>query len=313
MPDSPSVRLVSLNRQAIAIIQLGIPLDFGLGADPVQRLREINDRLLSTVGETGSAESMLMKHSLPERYRAIARMLLEAEDPAPIFDSLAISDLEQKAASAPVRQAFSEPLVLAVMVYFCAIFLCKFTIPQIEAEYFSEGRSPQGITSILIAMKDSLAYWAIGFPVAVLLTWWAWRALSGGFLFRWFPGGGSYCAWLTAEAQSRRLAALVGSDLDPDTSIQLARISTAENTHVRPIAESIVRDAEGTSRAASLIRLSNFYRFLSEDRRKSVFAKVPAIMALVLGSAIVFGYALATFLPWIEILSNLGGLEASSR
>ena len=124
MPESPAERLLSLNRQAIAILRLDIPLDFGLGSDTQGELREINDRLMLDLGKDVSVDSLLEKNQFPEHYQAIARMLLATDDPAPIFQAIALQQLDRDLAKAPFRQALAEPLVVAGLGYLGLIFLC---------------------------------------------------------------------------------------------------------------------------------------------------------------------------------------------
>lgn len=311
MPESPAARLIFLNQQAIAILRLGIPLDLGLGADPVARLREINDRLMTVTDRESSAESLIAKQSFPDRYAAIARILLVADDPAPIFESIAVTDLDREAAAVPIRQALAEPIVVAVLVYFCMIFFCQFTVPHLEAQYAQEAREPAGLTHVLILIKDAMPVWLIGFPVAVIGLIILWRKAAKNVLVRLAPGGGSYTRWLVAGSQSQRLSSMTATEVDETTALELARKSAVDNRPVRPIVESLVRAGRQPSDAAALNRLAKFYRFLAAERRRSYFNKAPVFIGIFLAGIFVFAYALATFLPWIEILSDLGGLGAT--
>ena len=305
MPESPTERLVSLNRQAIAILRLGIPLDFGLGPDTPQALREINERLTLDLGNHTSVDSLLKKHQFPDHYQAIARMLLATDDPAPIFHAIACQQLDRDRAKSPFRQALAEPLIVAVLGYLGLIFLCIQTVPSIQAQYVQQNQEPTGATQLLIQVRDTMPYWIIGFPVLVLTLWLfgrkAWNAVAVSI----FPGASSYSRWLTSESQTRRLAALVESDIDEEVAISLARKSTTPEVPLRPIAESIVRDGDRQSRSRALDRLAGFYGFLADDRRRSNFYKTPALIGLMIAGFIVLAYGLATFLPWVEILSSL--------
>ena len=193
MPDSPAQRLISLNRQAVAILRLGIPLDLGLGRDAEEQLLEINDRLIAETGRELSVEAWLQQQTLPERYREFAKVLLLCDDPAPVFESIAAQDLEREAAVNPIRQAFAEPLVVAILAYFGMILLCSFTVPHIQSQYVQEGREPVGLTWLLIELRNLMPYWIIAFPMLALGSWWLWRKLSKGKSLDRFPGV-SYCS-----------------------------------------------------------------------------------------------------------------------
>lgn len=285
-------------------------MDFGLGPNTVERLREINDRLLSDVRVELSPETLLAKHSFPDRYQAVARMLLASDDPAPIFESIAEQELGREAAINPFRQAIAEPLVVLGLAYLGLIFLCSYTLPHIETQYAQQGQTPSGATQLLIIVRDAMPYWAIGLPILMMVLWLTWRKLAKGALLHLFPGSRPYGGWLVAETQSRRLSALVGSGVDQETALTLATTSVSPQVPVRPIAESIVRDGVPQSQPRALNRLARFYGFLAEDRRRTYFTKAPALIGLFFAGIVVFAYALATFLPWIEVLSNLSGLGA---
>lgn len=313
MPQSPTQRLISLNDQAIAILRLGIPLDFGLGENTSDQLRQINDSLQSDAQSDQSVESLLARHSLPDRYRALVPILLSTDDPAPIFDSIASQDLGREAASGPFRQALAEPLVIAGLAYLGTIFLCAYTLPHIESQYVQQGQTTSGFTKLLGIVRDTMPIWIVGFPILVIVIWFAWNKFVKNSLMKLFPGSRPYSQWLVAESQAQRLSAMVGSDLDQDTALSLVSTSLMPQVPVRPITESIFREGAADSRSRSLNRLARFYHFLAEDRRRTYFNKAPAMLGLIFAGVVVLGYALATFVPWIEVLSNLSELGTTQR
>ena len=313
MSDSTAARLLSLNQQAIAIVGLNIPLDFGLGSETAERLREINERLLADVGRDLSPDALLDKHDLPERYRAIARMLLASDDPVPVFESIAIQELDRDVAAAPLRQAIKEPLVVAGLAYIGMIILCVFSVPSIETQYTQQGLAPSGVTRWLIAIRGAMPYWIIGFPILMIAFGWIWRRLANGPLLALFPGGSAHSRLLVAESQSRHLAVLIASGVEQETALSLASTSVSPRVPIRPIAESIVRNGAPQSQSRALTRLAGFYHFLAGDRRQTFSARVPALIGLSFAGLIVLGYGLATFLPWIAVLQTEGVMEALNR
>nr|WP_143547676.1 hypothetical protein [Rhodopirellula sp. SM50] len=313
MSESTAARLLSLNQQAIAIIGLNIPLDFGLGSETAERLGEINERLLVDVGRDLSPDALLEKHDLPERYRAIARILLASDDPVPVFESIAIQQLDREATAGPLRQAIKEPLVVAGLAYLGMIIFCTLSVPSIETQYTQQGLTPSGVTGWLIAIRGAMPYWVIGFPILMFACWWIWRKLVNGPLLSRFPGGTAYSRWLAAESQSRRLAVLIASGVDHETALSLASTSVSPQVPIRPIAENIVRNGAPQSQARALSRLAGFYHFLAGDRRQTIVTKLPAFIGLLFAGLIVLGYGLATFLPWIAILQSEGAMEVLNR
>ncbi len=313
MPQSPTQRLISLNDQAIAILRLGIPLDFGVGPDAADQLRQINDSLRSEAQFDQSIESLLTRHSFPPRYESMVRMLLATDDPTPLFESIASQELGREAACNPFRQAMAEPLVIAALSYLGMIFLCSYTLPHIESQYVQQGQIPAGVTKLLAITRDTMPIWIIGFPILMILFWFIWKKFVRNSLMNLFPGSRPYSQWLVAESQTQRLSAMVESDVDQDTALSLASTSVIPQRSIRPIAESIFREGFPNSRRRALNRLARFYHFLAEDRRRTYFNKAPALLGLFFAGIVVLGYALATFVPWIEVLANLSDLGATQR
>ncbi|MCA9141081.1 MAG: hypothetical protein KDB00_30130 [Planctomycetales bacterium] len=313
MPESPTQRLISLNDQAIAILRLGIPLDLGLGANCERQLRQINDILQFESDSDHTIETLLARQSLPERYVSVARMMLATDDPAPIFESIASQQLARDAASNPFRQAVIEPFVIAGLGYLGLIFLCSYTLPHLEYQYTQQGQVPSGVTKFLMTIRDAMPIWIVAFPILMIVIWLVWGKFVKQGLMNHIPGSGPYGRWLVAESQAKRLSAMVDSGVDQDTALSLATTSVTPHTPVRPIAESIVRSGNGESRRRALNRLARFYHFLAEDRRQTYFNKAPALIGMFFAAVVVFGYALATFVPWIEVLSNLSGLGSMQQ
>ncbi|MCO8124224.1 hypothetical protein NHH03_20950 [Stieleria sp. TO1_6] len=311
MPDSLAARLIDLNQQAIAILRLQIPLDMGLGPQPTNRLQQINQQLASDVDSAVSVDELLARHDLPQRYQTFARMLLIADDPTPLFQSVADPDLERESAANPFRQAITEPLVVAGLAYLGMIFLCLFTLPHIENQYIQEGVAPTGATGWLIAVRDAMPYWIVGFPIAMLLLTMLWHRFVKSYLRQRFPGSRLYSQWLVDESQSRRLAALVGSGVDRDQALTLVGNSVKPPSPVRAVARNLVMHGSPASSPRSLRRLAGFYHFLADDRRRTYFAKVPALLGLLVAATLVLGYALAMFLPWVEVLTNIQSVPGS--
>ncbi|PNY34642.1 hypothetical protein C2E31_21920 [Rhodopirellula baltica] len=129
MSDFPADRLISLNRQAIEVIQLGIELDPGLGENPIDALREINSRLEIFSGRDTLPETLLREVELPEGYRPFAEALLATRNPAAVFEAMAIRPRANASATLPIRTIAIEPALMLVLGFVVVMILCSWSAP----------------------------------------------------------------------------------------------------------------------------------------------------------------------------------------
>jgi hypothetical protein len=312
MPKPSPERLIELNQQALALLRLGIPLDLGLGTDPETALRELNERLVGELRSDLSLDQALEKHRAPPAYRPIARMLTAASDPLPVFKALVARQANLQAAAGPLRRAAIEPLLVACLAYVGMIVFCGTMVPGIADQYAQLGQPPEDVAWLLIRIRELMPVWLVGFPVLVLAGWLGWRRFARRLPATVLPGAARYQHWLRAEAQTRYLAALATSDLDPDQAAALAREgANADRRGTRataaplPLANRLLREVDRQSRPAALERLAAFYRGLTDEERGSRFGRVPATVGVLIAGVIVLAYGLALFLPWVQLLDML--------
>lgn len=301
-PDA--ARLHAINEQAIAILRLGIPIDLGLGNTPIDRLTAINGRLQTEAGD-GSASRILNDGQVPEPYRKLAAMWLATDDPAAIFESLISHEQHRRAATTPLRRAALQPLAISVMVFLGLVYYCVFTVPQLEAQYAQMHQTPPSYTAALIQLKNTMPFWIIGVPIALAVVYFGWKQIASGPLMNWLPGARSYADWNDAEARTRSLATLLESGVERSEAMELAGPIPPSGL-AATITQSQDPSISTTSRAFSLRRLSQFYRFLAEDRREVLYSKLPALLGLFLAGLIILAYGLTVFVPWIEVLRGIG-------
>ncbi|MEL6105654.1 MAG: hypothetical protein AAFU85_06445 [Planctomycetota bacterium] len=298
-PDSSAHRLYHLNREVISLLSLGIEIDLGLGSDPVVALRDINDRLASLASD--SLEPFLQDPSLPKKYRSVARMLLAADDPAPIIQSIATHEEQRKMASTPVSQALVEPFVVFFFGYLGMLLLCYFVLPQIENQFENQWQEPGLVTGMLLAIRDWMPVWAIVIPfvfVAALVM----TLRSSIRLDRLLPGSRRRRRWVSSLGQARRLGALTESDVDTETALQLAQ---HDGDEIGAFTRSLLRDQQPQVRAAGLRRLISFYRSLVHEPSANAGRGAASSVGILLGGVIVLGFSLVLFLPWIEVLHGV--------
>lgn len=322
MSDSHAKRLIGLNLQAIAIDRLGIQLDFGFEKSNQTELERINSELVTQLAqdveldaESPTVGEWLRGYTFPDRYRAIAEMLLLADDPRPILDSIAVRSVERTLLSKPLRRAAIEPFAIAGLVYLGTLFLCLFMIPKLEADHAQRGIEPEGATKFLLLIRDMMPVWSILVPVTLLLIYWVGKRWLPSLL-QYLPGSGRYVHWLALETKSKQLSTLVHAGLKSDQAMALAGAAQAKsqaNSQDSPLLRVLSEDDSQPRRENTLNQLTRFYRFLAIEYRQSVLANIPAWISLFVTGSLVLGYALFTFLPWMETLRGLGQVGEGMR
>lgn len=298
-PDTPAQRLYRLNREVISLLSLGIEIDLGLGPDPIHALREINDRLVGQANE--SLDAFFQDKSVPQEYRSIARMLMEADDPAPIIQSIATREERRRMVSTPLNQALVEPFVVFFFSYLGMLLICYFVLPQIENQFENQWHQPGVVTGMLLSLRDWMPVWAIATPIAVVVTL-VITLRNSVRLDQLLPGSRLRRKWLSALGQTRRLRALTESDVDMETALQLAQHNGGE---IGSFTQSLLREQQPQVRAAGLRRLTSFYRSLVQEPSTNTSRGAAATVGILFGGAIVLGFALILFVPWIEVLQSV--------
>ena len=298
MPDSSIQRLQRHNREAIALLHLGVGIDLGFESDPVESLRDLNDRLSRVSGD--DVESILQDDALPRAYRSVARMLLAAEDPTPIFQSIAKREEQRSLSATPVNQAISEPLVIFFFSYLGMMLICLFVLPHIEKQFENQWQEPGRFSSLLLAVRAWLPVWAIVTPIAMLITL-VMTLRNSAAVGQWLPGSRKRNRWLSSLGQVRRLHAMAESDVDAETALELAR---HDGEVISPFTQTMMREVDRKTRQSALRRLTLFYRFLVQEPATSGDRGAAPMVGILIGGLITLGFALVLFLPWIEVLHS---------
>jgi len=302
MPNASAERLISLNDQAVALLRLGVPIDLGLGENPTERLEQINRKLTTVSQSEPSIGFVLNRLNASPRYEAIAKSLLAANDPTPIFQAITVTDRRGIDVSPRVRRSMVEPFIVLALAYLGMLLLCASVIPLIETEYEQLLLEPEGSAAFMATIRAWMPVWAWAFPLVLGLMVWFGGRLIQRLCDSLAPGGRLRRRWSENESQTQRLAALLESGVDRQTALDLVDRGSVAEQPVGPVTDTLLEEMNEQT-PDGLRRLSGFYRFL--DREQRFASKVPAFIGLTLASVIVLAYALALFLPWIDLLTHL--------
>ncbi|WP_436716848.1 hypothetical protein U8335_06515 [Roseiconus lacunae] len=303
MPEFPADRLIALNRHAIEVLKLGINLDLQLGADPIESLRTINDRLMRLSGREMTTASLLEQLDLPRHYRAVAEAMIVTERPVTVLESLAIRPRSSALATMPLRTIAVEPAIILVLAFVTLIVISVVTTPTIAAQHLQQQTDPSAVTSLLIVLSQTMPIWVTAFPIALLLTWLGWRKLAPKIATR-IPGAHQHGHLLERQANARRVLALVDSGVAEDLATKLL----TSPSDCDPIIRQVIRaddEQSITSKRDSLIRIARLYGFLAQYTRDFTMVRIPAMVGLMIASSIVVLLSLLLFLPWVDALYSV--------
>jgi len=214
-----------------------------------------------------------------------------------------------------LRGILTEPMVVAFLAYVGLVLFCWFSVPSIERQYSRDGKVDGAVAIVVIALRQTLPFWAVLVPFLLLMIGWFWKRVGSSWLWHAMPGSRTYHDWLRAESQAIRLAALLAGNIDRETAIAIAA-SDETNGHrslgpslgpsLGRLTANLSERKDGDGVARTLQKIARFYRFLAEERRRALFENVPFFIGLAIASLIVLAYGMTVFLPWVGILSELG-------
>ena len=198
--------------------------------------------------------------------------------------------------------------MVLVLAYFGLLFFCFGVLPAIEAQYRQVSLPPTGFTEYMVVVRESAAIWGFGFPIVLLIFVLFLRGGLAGALGRLLPGNRASQQCMGAAAQTRRLATLVGAGLPADQAMELTQQAQPSARRIKAVAEDLLQQEDSESSPRALMRLAAFYRYLAMDHRRSFWQGAPAVLGILAAGVVVLGYSLVMFLPWIEVLTGLGGI-----
>ncbi|QDT58077.1 hypothetical protein SV7mr_05660 [Stieleria bergensis] len=307
--ESTAQHLIRLNRDLIALEELGLSLSIGLPAPYAGELRELNERLALYSGIDQSAPAILRQ--LPgttDRYRACLEMLSASASPEQILDSLVEPPIRH---SRPPRTSLpdSVPVVILILCYACLLVVCHSAAPFIEREYidmdqFRAGHGvvkPDFVTQILIKLYHWMPYWQYAIPGGLaLFVIWRWLRKSPS-------RQNTPNVFDRYAAQAQQLNQLTQSDVSKPLALE--RVSRWSACPLPPLLTELVETAEDreptqpSDDSQNLQALSQLYRRQADHML--TLSSFSASASLILGALAVALVALLLFIPWTSLLNLL--------
>ncbi|MEX2140985.1 MAG: type II secretion system F family protein [Pirellulales bacterium] len=336
--------LIALNDEMISLVRAGVPLAQGLGelgGDFPGQLGVISTRLATRLERGESLEHVLGQtdFDFPPVYRAVVLAGVRAGRLPAALESVAASVRRLSELRRAVSLAMLYPLVIFLLTYGLFVFLVVNVIPVLVS-YDWTNTTPT-LVGWVNGLGDSVHVWGPVVPIVVIglaAVWWqrSRRAalLQPGFGDRylgWVPSLRSVFASSRAGAFCEVLSVLVAHGVPLAEALRLAAQSSGDARILGSAEEMAVRIEAGgkpdeeldQGRFSPLVNwllltrgskgeLVQSLRFAADSyqRRASRQAEwlglyLPLILTAVIGGAVVFLYAMALFVPWSMMMSEI--------
>lgn len=182
-PDSLSL----LNQQLAALAEAGVPVDLGIDTrtseavshrDRKRRIeaeRTVEDVTAGMAVRTSLGQPLeeALEHGKPQSQLYRYRMLLGLKQNKPAA-ALEQSQAVANAASASnevAEQSLGYPLIVMTLAYVGVLVACTWLTPTMVDIYEGLAKEPSWSLQVLMTLRATMPFWAIGVPLLVLFCW----------------------------------------------------------------------------------------------------------------------------------------------
>jgi len=337
--------LMAFNDQLAALVEAGIPLDIGLGKpgkDTTATLETINAAVARRVSRGAPLAEALNDEQVPADYRSLVQFGLRVGNLHAGLDGWhRLADSAERSHYG-IRSALFYPLVVCCLALAGLVGFCLFLVPTLQ-DMHDGLRIPSGSgLQVLQFLRDTLPYWIAVPPIAlILVVAWQFRTRSRPAT----SGDRAAGLWIRLPGMSRavfqhrcaifadNLAALLAADVPLIEGLPLASrtsgdaglsegaqalaamvkqelVSGDDHPAVRrlpPFLRWALLHSEPTiGRLSALKMAAEMYRESAECRAERLRIVAPILACVVVGGGATLLYALALFVPVVEMLQGLG-------
>ena len=334
--------LMALNDQLAALEEAGVPVIATEEKDLARTLESVNSAVARRVSRGASLEEALEGDAgVPAWYRCLVLLGLRSGN---MDTALAASNRVAKSVD-DTRQTFTSaffyPLVVCALAYVGMIVFCLFFVPTLDQTYQSLRIEPGRGLTVLRVVRDALPYWVALPPIALLIfvMWRFRRRLRGahsnartGRGFRWLPGLSRSVTEARWASFAETLAALDKSGVPLAEALPLAACACGDSRLAeagRALAASLkegrlsgddslaarrfppflrwamLRSESTIGRARALEMATLIYRESADRRAERSRIMAPMVVCVILGGGVTLLYALALFVPVVEMIRAL--------
>ncbi len=293
----------------------------------------------------GLAEALeAERRTIPPLYRAVVEAGARAGRLPAALEGLANYIRSVTDARQSIGLALWYPMIVVSMAYLLFVGLVSFVLPRFALAFESLGLKTPAPLLWLDPIRETVPYWWPVGPIFLLVILAGWlrtgttAALAHGSwgVLRYLPGMPGLLSDFEAANFADLLALLVGHGVPYPLAMSLAGEASGSPrlaSGAAKVAEAIERgepgsravEAAGPSAFPPMLRwtlasgpaggpmqdplrhLADLYRRRGRFRAERIAVFVPLLLTLGMGSAVAAVYALAVFLPVIELLQGLSG------
>jgi type II secretory pathway component PulF len=347
-----AAQLTAVLEEIAALVRARVPLDRGLvhlGRDLGGRPGELMQALAKDLerGESLTAALAAQGDAFPPVFRAVVEAGVRSGQLAPAVEGLVGLARRLAELRRTIRLALAYPIFLVLLAYgLLMLFVIVVAPPLADAlhEGIQQGTSPEPplVAVILRKLPESLPYWGVAFPAALLavMAFCSRRISRGGLLqpgatvrlLSWMPWVGRLLRLASDALATDVLAILLERGLPLPEAVTLAaqavgrigkpsHVAAGERLveHLRrglPPERAAVEAAGLPGRVAWLLRgafspearlttlrrMADGYRRQADDLADAARLWLPVVLTLVIGGGVAILYALTLFVPWVQMI-----------
>jgi general secretion pathway protein F len=336
--------VIELNKEIVALVAAGLPMDFGETGDSNRtfagstdelpaRLDQVTTALMARVGRGQSLQqAVLDEPGLPTNYRKALLTFLICDDSRLALEVMSEPAGTKRQFAGGVGGALVYPLIILAIAYAGFLYLCTFTGPTIESMYRQMGQAPSLAVSFLVKARELIPIWGPLVPLLIAASLWWWARRGRTLSWRWLPGSKRYYDAVRHAQLAEYLAGMMngGCTLNealaaafPDTAAsgtsatdpggpvanQVDRSSSSAPRGIKDLPPLLRWAIEGDRGEESPAKVMGFvamtYRETARQRERVWRFLAPLLCGLAFGGVIVLAYGLSLFLPVARLLRDV--------
>ena len=326
MPSNNLEQYLSLNDQLLSLVQLGVAFDLGISGsrdEVCQRLQGISAEVARKVSQGETLESTLenMQQDDLRRYAAMMRYGLAANHwPAALERSVDVARASSKRWRT-IRLAVAYPLLLCILAYAGFTAFCVYLVPPIESLYTELRLSMAPWTARMSWFRANLEWWAWGPPLllAIASAWLLRRPSAHGGSSTGVESGrraqqsdmlGDLMLQQVSKQQACNVVAAVSQPKPSRPHRSTPSLGggdgQAHTESLPPLLGWMMGQSQGqASQAKTFHAVADSYRGLAATKADRSERRASIAACVFIGGGAALLYALALFLPLVELLITL--------
>ncbi len=297
----------------------GVPVDIGLGESlvgPKDRslvtyLATIENDLLTRIHlNQRITDAIAESQHLSPRYRSAIEFWLQTDSVA-AFEALVQPGRSQKILNRQVGTSLIQPLVLIILTFIAFIILCSFTVPQWASVYSQLWKQPTGLLGFLLQVRSTMPVWSVVLPIFFGAVAFLGYRRSAARNWSWLPGATRYHAAMRYADIADRLAILTEQRVALPEAMRMADPAFASEFETSPdkapplLHWAMTGDLDGEPLPKVLRFVARSYREAAEEFAGGLRNVFPALLAVLIGGSLVYGFGILLFLPMTELLHTI--------